>query len=258
MGLIIGIGCGGLLVLSVIVAVVAGALISSAPKPPASDDAAQASDSGDEDGSRRSKRPPTRSDGEPLVALKEVRFFKKSGVRKAVHVVAEIHNVSDRVVDSPHAKLVLLDANKKNVGEGSCAASGVHDLAVGSKVPCAVRISVTGDHKTYRVSYQTSDNVKLFKSADVRLTDINSTRARTQFGAHKVSGKVTNHSTFPAKNVQVVVGLYGADGHIVGARRTMVPGAAIAPGASVPFSLQIFNVAGKPSKSLTQVYGYDR
>ena len=251
MGLVFAIGCGGLLLLSLVVGGLATALIRSAPP------AAGTADEVGRDDDEPSSSPRGRSADEARVELRALRFFRQSRTSKTIQVVAEIHNVSKQVVDSPRANLVLLDANKKPVGKGSCAAWGVHDLGVGNKVPCAVRITIGGDYKTYRVSFETSDNAKLFKAADVRLTGIHSTRATTKFGAHKVRGEVTNHSTFPAKHVQVVVGLYDEAGAIVGARRTMVPDA-IAPGATVPFSLQIFSVAGKPAKSLTQVYGYDR
>ena len=96
------------------------------------------------------------------------------------------------------------------------------------------------------------------RAADLEIGEVKTTAPKRRYAPHVVTGTVTNQSAFTAKQVWLFVGLYDADGKIVAAERTPVAGGELEPGASSTFSATIFAVAGKPTKSLTKVFGYDQ
>jgi hypothetical protein len=250
LGLIIGLGCGGVLLVGIILAVIGAVVASGSDAPTASKD--------DDTGVETPAPPPPPAEKEAKLELQDIRFYNSRGTSKIVNVVGELVNVGDVPVNAPRAKITVYDASKTALDDTICGAFIVRDLQPNEKVPCYAVMSKASGYKTYKVEPEHSKSFLTYRAADLKISDVDSTSPRSVFGAHKVTGTVTNKSTFTAKSVWVIVGLYDGDGKIVGAGRTVVAGNDLDPGAAGKFTVSIFNVADKPKKSLTKVFGYDK
>ena len=250
-GLIIGLGCGGFVILLIVVGVILAAVMG--------DDSATASGpstSPPKSGGQSESNPST-SSGTGQVELRDVRFFN-ARTGSTVHVVGELINTGTAAVALPSAKVTLFDAGKTAIASTTCGAFLVRDLQPNEKVPCFSLMTNASTWRTYRVETKGSRPFGAFRAADLKISEVNSTSPTSRFGAHKVTGKITNRSSFTAKSVTVVVGLYDAGGKIAGAGRTLVAGNNVGPGASARFTVSVFNVAAPVKRSLTKVFGYDK
>jgi hypothetical protein len=201
---------------------------------------------------------PEKPKGTGKVELQDVRFFTQRGVPKIVYVVGELVNVGTSSINAPRAKITVFDGSKTALDSTTCGEFVVRDLQPKEKVPCFSVMTKAEGWKTYQIETEFSESFFESRAADLKISDVESTSPASSYGAHKVEGKITNNSTFTAKNVWIVVGLYDDGGKIVGAGKTMVAGNDLAPGASGKFSVSIYSVAAKPTKSITKVFGYDR
>jgi hypothetical protein len=249
LGLIIGLGCGGVLLVGIILAVIGAVVAGSSDAPTASKD---------DEPALETPPPPPPSAKEGKLELQNVRFYESRGSSKIVNVVGELVNTGEGPINAPRAKITVYDASKTALDDTICGAFIIRDLQPDEKVPCYAVMSKASGYKTYKVEPEHSKNFLTYRAADLKITDVDSTSPSSAFGAHKVTGTVTNKSTFTAKSVWVIVGLYDGDGKIVGAGRTIVAGNDLDPGAAGKFTVSIFNVADKPKKSLTKVFGYDK
>jgi hypothetical protein len=201
--------------------------------------------------------------GDARVELQGMRFFEANeatpdddadaAAGRMLHVVAELASVGSAAAASPEATITLYDAAKVAVGTMSCAAPMVRDLEPGERVPCQGSVKAA-EWKSYTVDVQLADATA--RAATLEIAGVETVAPRAPFGAHKVSGQVANRSSFVARNVWVVVGLYDAEGKIVGAGRTLVAGNDLDAGATASFSVNIFNVAGTPARAMTQAFAY--
>ena len=202
--------------------------------------------------------PPVEPTGEGKVELRDVRIFPARGTRKTYYVVGELWNTGTAPVDAPRAKVTVFDAGGKKLDDTLCAAFVVHDLMPNQKVPCYSVLDKASGWKRFEIEPESSRRDVRYRTAELKISKLESTSPRSRFGAHKVSGTITNRSAFTAKSVWVIVGLYDAKGKIVGAGKTLVSGNDLAPGASGKFNVSIYNVAPTPKTSLTKVFGYDK
>ncbi len=196
--------------------------------------------------------------GSAVVLFRDILFFSSEVSKNTLYVVGELVNVSSEAVAVPAAKITMFDAGKAPLDITSCAAPGVYDLQPGRKVPCQAVLTKAEGWKSYRVQIEVGRDTLGRRGADLEISEPKTTEPRRRYGADVVSGTVTNRSSFTAKQVWLFVGLYDAGGKIVAAGRAPVASGELEAGATSTFSASIFAVAGKPTKSLTKVFGYDR
>lgn len=249
LGLIIGLGCGALVLVGVVLAVI-GAVVAGRDKVPEA--------SKDSPAVEQPAPPPPPPTAEGKLELQDLRFFPGPGTSQILHVVGELANTGSAPINAPRAKITVYDGSKTALDDTICGAFIVRDLQPNEKVPCNAVMSKASGYKTFKVEAEFSQAFVSYRAADLAISNVESTSPRSVFGAHKVTGTITNNSPFTAKSVWVVVGLYDDDGKIVGAGKTIVAGNDLDPGGSGKFNVSIFNVQGKPKKSLTKVFGYDK
>jgi len=200
---------------------------------------------------------PAGLDGNGVVELRDLRLFTKSDTDTALYYVAELVNVSEQSVAQPRAEIVLYDQQRQVLGEASCDAMVVMDLEPGQAVPCTGVVSKGNGFASHRVttSYSAPDGGR--RAAELTIGSVDTAAPKKRYGAHRVSGTITNRSAFDASDVWVIVGLYGEDGEIVGAGRTKLAEGPLSGGGTGPFSVSIFNASGRSKTSRVLVFGYE-
>ena len=250
--LFIGLGCGGLALLVLVIGLVF------------------AGRSDDDDGEKTSSKPVTKVKEGPVskpiatgaggkVAIEGLRFFKKPR-SKTLYLVGELKNTGTAPLRWPKAKVTFYDSSKTALASTTCSGHLVI-LQPGESVPCSSLTTKTNGWKTYKAVPSFSKFSKYspkYRSANLKISDSKSVAPSRRYRPHKVSGKVTNLSNFTAKRVKVMVGLYDAAGKIAGAGFTYVAGNDIEPGAAARYTVSIYSVATKVVKSKTKVFGYDK
>ncbi|MBW2458239.1 MAG: hypothetical protein JRI68_27285 [Deltaproteobacteria bacterium] len=249
--MLIGLGLGGVVLIGAIIWAIV-VLVGSGGE------VAGETDTATESAEPTATAAPSKPSGKGKVELRDVRIFPARGTRKTYYVVGELWNTGTAPVDAPRAKVTVYDGNGTELDETLCAAFVVHDLMPNQKVPCYSVLDKAAGWKKFEIKPESSRHYLKYRAAELKISELESTSPRSRFGAHKVSGTITNRSAFTAKSVWVIVGLYDAKGKIVGAGKTLVSGNDLAPGASGKFNVSIYNVAPTPKTSLTKVFGYDK
>lgn len=249
LGMIIGIGCGGLALLGII-GVVVGMLVvrraATSPPPPAYSPPPVASPT------------PTKAgggSGDLKAELKELTAIK-SKYGKSTRFIGEIVNTGQDSIGYPSAKVTFYDSAGTAVDSGTCS-SLVRVLPSGDKVPCAFSIFKGLDWANYKIEMTPYPPTFQGDSADIDITDIKFTPKRG-YQPDTLEGKLTNKSTFKAKNVWAIVSLYDANKKIIGAESTLVAGNDLEAGASGLFSAKIYEVAGSPESYRVVSVGYSQ
>jgi hypothetical protein len=93
------------------------------------------------------------------------------------------------------------------------------------------------------------------QTAEVEVSDIKFTPKRG-YQPDTIEGKLTNKSTFKAKNVWAIVTLYDAAKKVVGMDNALVAGNDLEGGQSGLFSAKVYDVAGKPDSYRVISVGY--
>ncbi len=247
-GLFIGLGCGGLALLGVIGGLVAVFMarkaVSSAPPSFISPSSPI---------SPADPAPAPTSTGDLKAELKELTLLKpKYG--KSLRFMGEISNTGADPIGYPGAKVTFYDAAGTAIDSGTCA-SLVRVLPPSDKVPCAFSIFKGLDYKTYKIEMTPRAPIFHGQVADIDITDIKFTPKRG-FKPDTLEGKLTNKSTFKAKNVWAIVSLYDANKKLVGTDNALVAGNDLDAGQSGLFSSKVYEVAGKPDSYRVVSIGY--
>ena len=191
------------------------------------------------------------------VGLRESRFFR-SGTLTTLYVVGELVNQGPTPVTSPGAKIVLYDKAKTAIDETSCYAPGVKLLVQDETVPCFALFPKAKDFEFHKIEGTGFPPYADFQPAKLDLTGVNAAEPAGPYQPHKITGTVTNASSFTAKSVWLNVGLYDADGKIAGAGFAPVPGNDLAPSAAAEFTVNIYYVAKPVVRFVAKAYGYDK
>ncbi len=246
-GLFIGIGCG----VFALIGIVAVVLYFTVFRGDGDDDTT--AETGETAPETKPAPPQPKPPGVGKIELRDIRFYKK---RSTWYVVGELWNIGAGPVNSPGAKITVYDASKTALDSGSCTQWSVHDLQPNDNVPCRAILTKAKGWKTYKVEPKARKAYIKYRPASLKISNMNSTKGR--WGVHKVTGKVTNNSSFRAKSVWVIVGLYDKNKKIAGSGNALIAGNDLDAGASAKFTVSIYNVAKRIEKSRAIVYGYDR
>jgi hypothetical protein len=236
-GLIIGIGCGALLLLGLVVGGLMMAFMVQSTKT-GKHSVASAT--------------PVSPNGSPLAELRDVRTWRgEDGARR---VIGEIVNVGTEPVLSPVAKLTFFDATNKPIDSGQCT-TPLESLARGEKTPCAMIVTKSDTYASYKAEITSAPSATPHKMAELRVTDVKYTGKKANAPA-SLDGKITNVSTFRAKAVEAIVSLYGGDAKIVAAEKTTLGD--LEPGGAATFSVKITDFAAPAETYRVKAVGYDR
>jgi len=240
--MIIGIGCGGLFLLALIGGIIAVYYVNKAAKATA---AALASafpvdSTGKLAGDPFDLKPP-KADGSLKLDIRDVRSFNSSSM---VTVVAEIENTGTAPVSYPSVKFTFYDASKTAIDSGTCSGT-LSELGPGEKVPCSFLLTKVKSWDSYKTE---SNPMKVYgfrKPAKLKITDTKFT-PKKGWNPNKLEGKITNESSFKAKHITAVVGLYDKDGKVCGTGFASVSGNELDPGTATTFSASIYETAAPP------------
>ncbi len=168
-------------------------------------------------------------------------------------------NSGSGAIDKPQAKVTFHDAAGGALDTSDCSAFLIYNLEPGDKVPCSSMVTKAAGYKTTKVRTVGVSSSADRRRADLKITEVKTSPPRSRFSPFTVTGLVTNHSTFKAKSVWVYVGLYDSADKIAAARRALVTGNELGPGARARFEVKFYEVATRDIKtSLSQAFGYDR
>lgn len=245
-GLILGIGCLALLVLG---GVATGFAFYFARKAAST----LAGSVGTTTSPISTTAPPPLTAGDLKAEVRDLRGFK-GDFGKTRHFVGEIHNTGTDPIGFPTAKVTLFDAANTAIDSGTCA-SLVRVLEPGEKVPCVLSVFKADTFSSSKVEITPMKSFYRGELATLEVTDIKFT-PKKGYTPHELQGKITNKSSFKAKNVWALVSLYGADGKIVGADQTLVAGNDLEPGGGGIFKAKVYNVADKPDTYRVKAVGY--
>ncbi len=199
----------------------------------------------------------TSGGGAIKVTLKGPSFFRPR-VGKALHFVGELVNSGSDPVSAPGAKVTLFDAAGTAVDSSICIASGVRALPVGESVPCWGLFSKAEEYKTIKAEGTGYPLYMALKLASLTMSDVTGNEPANTYAPYKVTGKVTNKSTFAAKAVWVAVGLYDEADKLVGAGQGPVAGNDLDASSAGKFEVNVYNVAAKPKRFEAKAFGYDK
>jgi hypothetical protein len=241
-GMIIGIGCGGLfLLLCGVIGVGCWWTKKQAEKAAAAIASAFPVDStGKLTGDPFDLKPP-KPDGSLKLEVRDVRSFNSSTM---VTVVAEIENTGTAPVSYPSVKFTFYDASKTAIDSGTCSGT-LSELGPGEKVPCSFLLTKVKSWDSYKTE---SNPMKVYgfrKPAKLKITDTKFT-PKKGWNPNKLEGKITNDSTFKAKHITAVVGLYDKDGKVCGTGFASVSGNELDPGTATTFTASIYETAAPP------------
>lgn len=249
MGLIIGLGCGGLALLGIIGTAVGFFVMRRPSAPPPSYSPPPIA----------TPIPTKPSSGAGSGALKaELRDLTpiKSKYGKSMRFIGEIFNTGTDPIGYPAAKVTFYDSAGTAVDSGTCA-SLIRVLPATDKVPCSFSIFKSLDWSTYKIEVTPFAPSFQGDVADIGITDIKFTPKRG-YKPDTLEGKLTNKSTFKAKNVWAIVSLYDANKKIVGADSTLVAGNDLEAGQAGLFSAKVYEVAGTPDSYRVIAIGYSQ
>ena len=251
-GLIVGLGCLGLVVLGGLG--IAGMAVYSyrrAAAMAASIPIAPPPRTGSTSGAVGTT--PTAATGTLKAELRDLRDFKGT-FGNARYFVGELYNTGDAPIGYPSARVTLLDASGTAIDNGTCA-SIIHALPPGEKVPCTFLSLKSDGFASTRIESTPMRSYSKSPAADLKVEGIKFI-PKKGYSPHTLEGKITNLSSFKAKPVWALVSLYGSDGKIVGAEQTLVAGSDLEGGASALFSAKLYNVAATPVTYQVKAIGY--
>jgi hypothetical protein len=247
-GLIIGLGCGGLALIGIVVSVFiflgarkAAEEIANAPELKSTSD-------------KTPGIPGLPEAGDLKAELRDLREYK-AAVGTTRHFVGEIHNTGSGNIGFPMAKVVLYDDANTAVESGTCM-SVVRVLPPGEKVPCNFLVTGNKTWKTHKVELTPQRSFFRGELAKLEITDVKFTPKKRVYGSHEIDGKITNQSAFTAKGVMAIISLYDKAGKIVGSAQVPVAGNNLATGTSARFEGKVFEVAEAPEKWQVVAVGY--
>jgi hypothetical protein len=245
--LILGLGCGGLFLVSLVLGAI---LLFTMRRPPPAPPPPVA-------GPTRAAPAPIGGGSTPSGTVKgELRDLRdfKAELGKSRHFVGEIHNTGTEPLGYPSAKVTFYDASDTAIDTSTCS-SLVRLLPPGEKIPCT--FSTLKADGFVRTRAEVNALRSHFKGSlpNLEVTDVKFF-PKAGYKPHTLEGKVKNLSGFRAKHVWAVVSLYGADGKIVGADQALVAGTDLDAGGAALFSAKIYNVAAKPENYTVKVIGY--
>lgn len=247
-GLIIGLGCGGLALIGIIVTVFiflgarkAAQEIANAPELKGTSE-------------KTPSIPGLPEAGDLKAELRDLREFKGS-LGSARYFVGEIHNTGKGSLGFPMAKVVLYDAANTAVESGTCM-SVVRVLPPGEKVPCNFLVTGNKTWTSHKVEITPQRSFFNGELAKLEITDVKFNPKKRVYGAHELEGKITNKSAFTAKGVMAIISLYDKADKIVGSAQVPVAGNNLATGTSARFEGKIFDVADTPEKWQVVAVGY--
>lgn len=250
-GLILGIGCVGLLVLGGIGAGVAVYFTRKAATTIAT--TLSSATAITPTGTGGSTNPVFPSAGDLKAEVVDMRHYK-ADYGKARHFIGEIVNTGTAPIGFLSVKVTLFDASNTAVDSGTCT-SIFRTLEPGEKVPCALTVFKGENFTTFKTEVKPQPAYLRGSPAKLEITDIKLTPKRG-YQPYQVEGKITNKDSFKAKNVWVIASLYNAQNKIVGADQTIIAGNDLDPGQGALFTAKIYNVAEKPETYKVKAVGY--
>ncbi|HVK70962.1 MAG TPA: hypothetical protein VM694_41185 [Polyangium sp.] len=253
MGLIIGLGCGGLLLVTIIgvvgffwyAAKKTSEAIAAIPLDSANPDGPKLGDLGD------LAKPPKA--GDLKAELKDLRHYKAE-YGSTIHFVGEIHNTGKDPLGFPNIKVTFFDDGNTAIDSGTCS-SLIRELAPGEKVPCTFSLYKTTKWASYKSEASPMRPLFTGKAAKLKISDTKFT-AKKGFNPHQVEGKITNESAYKAKSVWALVSLYDKEGKICGADQALVAGNDLDSNSGGIFTAKIYNVAAPPDTFRVLAVGY--
>jgi hypothetical protein len=248
-GLIVGLGCGGLFLLSIIGVVVfffmaRKAVTSSLPPSISTTSPATGDDPFD-------LKPPKSSDLK--AELRDLRNFK-ADYGTTIHFVGEIHNTGKDPLGFPNVKVTFYDASNTAIDSGTCS-SLIRELSPGEKVPCSFSLFKTTTWASLKSEVNPMRPLFTGKQAKLKISDTKFT-AKKGYNPHQVEGKISNESAFKAKSVWALVSLYDKEGKICGSDQALVAGNDLDAGAGGIFTAKVYNVAAVPDTFRVLAVGY--
>lgn len=246
--LLLGLGCGGLLLLSL----VGGAIAFFVVRKPTAAPPSYVSPLPTSPATPAAPEQPAAT-GDLKAELKELTTIK-SKYGKSARFIGEISNTGADAIGYPAAKVTFYDAGGTAVDSGTCA-SLVRVLPAGDKVPCAFSIFKGLDYSTYKIELTPHAPIFRGQVADIDITDIKF-KPKRGYQPDTLEGKLTNKSAFKAKSVWAIVTLYDANKKIVGTDNALVAGNDLDAGQSGLFSSKVYDVAGKPDSYRVVSIGY--
>lgn len=244
--LILGIGCGGLALLSIIGAIVGFMFVRTPPPPPPPISASPVP-------TVPTPASPSIPTGDLKAELRDLTPIKgKFG--KSQRFVAEIANTGAGEIGYPAAKVTFYDASNTAVDSGTCA-SIVRVLPAGDKIPCGFSIFKGLDWKTYKVDIIPFSPTYRGQLAEIEITDLKFTEKRG-YKPDTLEGKLRNKSAFKAKSVWAIVTLYDEQKRIVGTDNALVAGNDLDPGQAGLFSAKVYETAATPASYRVVAVGY--
>lgn len=254
-GLIIGLGCGGLFLISLIAGV--GAIVWGAKKAAttiASTPIGTSPSKGTSGGIDPLDDPfGVKPSANMKAELKDLRNFKAE-YGNTIHFVGEIHNTGSEAIGFPNIKVTFYDDSNTAIDSGTCS-SLIRQLDPGEKVPCTFSLFKTTKWASYKSDINPMRPLFTGKPAKLKISDTKFS-AKRGFQPHQVEGKITNESAFKAKSVWALVSLYDKEGKIVGSDQALVAGNDLDAGAGGLFSAKIYNVAAAPDTFRVVAIGY--
>jgi hypothetical protein len=251
-GLIVGLGClgvvvlGGIVLAFVLVSFRRAATVAAGLAPPVTRPASGGTTAGAGTGIGTGT-------GTLKLELHDLRDFPGS-FGKARYFVGELRNTGDTAIGSPLARVTLLDAANTAIDSSVCA-SIVRVLPPGEKVPCTFSSSKADGFASTRTEITPTRPYFKGTLAEFKVEGIKFT-PKKGYSPNQLEGKITNLSPFKAKSVWALVSLYGTDGKIVGAEQALVAGSDLEAGASALFSAKVYNVAAQPQTYTAKAIGY--
>lgn len=249
LGLILGVGCGVLVLIGgIVAAIILFAVRDSSPSASRSSGTSTSRSVGDDDDN--APTPSSKGSAE----LRDVRFFTGSLGGNVLHMVAEIYNPGQSAVGFPQAKVTLYDAGNTAVASSYCTTM-VRILPAGENIPCYAVFSDVKTWKNYKA--EVSSSTPFGRLADVKASDIEYAGPTRNWEPHTLTGKISNLGTVQAKSVWAVVGLYDKDNKIAGVGTAPVAGNDLDPGAGGNFKVSIYNVAAPVMRYVVTPVGYE-
>ncbi len=155
--------------------------------------------------------------------------------RGRTFLVGELANGGTSPAGQATVKLSLFSATRVQVGDASCA-SPLAVLAPGEKVPCLLAIAAPRDRwQSYETAVDARPPGAGIEHAPLVAPSPTWTR-RAASGPNQIDGTVRNEGTRAAREVKVVVALYGNDGKLVGAGVAAIA-AELRPGAAAAYTV---------------------
>jgi hypothetical protein len=161
-----------------------------------------------------------------------------------IMVVGEIENAGTAPVSYPSVKFTFYDATKTAIDSGTCTGT-LPELSPGERVPCSFMLTKVKKWDDFKTESKPMKVYGSRKGAKLKITDTVFT-PKKGYKPNKLEGKITNESSFKAKHVTAVVGLYDKDKKICGTGFASISGNELDPGTATTFSASVYETAAPP------------